>query len=149
MNVQEFRNEITLDSIVEIKNKEFGVEEVVEFKTESGHLFQKIFLSDEKVIISNLEEELFILLEQIDLDVDEPFPKNIEFDLENFEFNNVEYAVVTEVNLGDFFSEGDSEGIWNYRSEYDKRIIIFSDSDTEERIDLYGEIIPEDEISIL
>jgi len=149
MNVQEFRNSIDLDSIIEIKNKEYEVEEIVEFKTEENHSFQAVFLNQEMIIVSNLEEELFIIANQVDLDIEEPFPKNIEFDSEIFEFSEIIYAGVENVIVGELFNEDDDNSIWYYQSEYDKRLLIFNDPDTEERIDLCGEIVFENEISIL
>lgn len=149
MNVQEFRDNVNLDSVIKIKNEEFGVDEIVELEAEDKYVFQEVFLDNGNVIICNLEEELFIVANQVNLDIEEPFPKNIEFDLEFFELNNITYATVSDVASGDLFSEGDGENVWNYQSEYDKRIIIISDSDTEERIDLYGEIISTNEMKII
>lgn len=149
MNVQEFRDNVNLDSIVKIKNEEFGVEEIIELKTDEGYIYQEVFLDDGSVLIDNLEEELFIVAHQVNLDIEEPFPKNIEFDSKKFEFNSSIYVIVNNVISGDLFSKGDGESVWNYQSEDDKRIIIIIDSDTEERIDLYGDIVLSDEISLI
>lgn len=146
MRIEEFREEVNLESRVSIDDREFEILEIVRFKLDNGSVYTKLFLEDGYVLADDAEQDVYILVEEMKTHFKEPFSEVLDFDSKKFTFQYNASAVAVEVEGEEIFAEGDSERFWDYESRDGSYLSLGVVDKSGERMDFYGRIIQEDEL---
>jgi hypothetical protein len=142
MNVEDFREKVKLNSILIIDGKEYRIEELVKFRFDDGSYYIKCYLNDNYVFADDENENMFLLVEPIRNNIQEPFPVKLQFKEKDFEFLFKAHAVAEEVFGNDsYFPKGDSEHFWDYQTEDGSYLSLGINDQTRKRFDFYGKII--------
>jgi len=147
MNVSEFREKINPNSALQIDDNNYTIRQVIRFRFDDGTYYIKCFLNDGYVLADDLDENSFILVEEIKTPFNQPFPKNLEFKGIKFNFVYEAHAIAEEIWGEEIFKKGESERFWDYQSEDDHYLSLGIVDSTNQRLDFYGKIIPADDLS--
>jgi len=148
MDVVEFRSKIKPNIKLVIENKEYIVKEVVKFRFDDGSFYIKCFLSNNYVFADDLDENVFLLVKEVKTSFKEPFPKELDFQGKKFKFLYTAHAVAEEIQGEEIFKKGDSERFWDYKAEDNSYLSLGIEDKTKERLDFYGKIIANDDVSL-
>ncbi len=148
MDVLEFRSKITANATLSINGQRFSVKEVVKFRFDDGSFYVKCFLEDGYVFADDLTENMFLLVKEIKTPIQQPFPKKLEFDGQEFDFLYTAHAVAEEVQGAEIFKKGDSERFWDYQIAGGGYLSLGINDKTGERSDFYGKIVANDSIKL-
>ncbi|KKQ46028.1 MAG: hypothetical protein US63_C0007G0005 [Candidatus Moranbacteria bacterium GW2011_GWC2_37_8] len=146
MNVEEFRKNIKIDSRIIADNREFAVEEIIKFRLDDGSFYMKCFLSDGFVLADDLGSNSFVLVREVDNNIQQPFPETLEYDGKQFNFLFDAHAVAEEVQGREIFKKGEGEKYWDYESEDGSYLSLGINDGSDERQDFYGKMIKDVEI---
>ena len=148
MDVVEFRPKIKPNIKLVIENKEYIVKEVVKFRFDNGSFYIKCFLSGDYVFADDLDENTFLLVKEVKTSFQEPFPKELDFQGKKFKFLYTAHAITEEIEGEEIFKKGDSERFWDYKAEDNSYLSLGIKDRTKERLDFYGKIVANDDVSL-
>lgn len=148
MDVKEFRSKIKPDIKLSADGRDFTIKEVVKFRFDDGNFYIKCFLSDDYVFADDLNENMFLLVKEIKTPFQQPFPQELNFDGKEFEFLYTAHAVAEEIQGKEIFKKGDSERFWDYKAEDGSYLSLGINDKTNERLDLYGQIVANNTIEL-
>lgn len=149
MDVSEFRKIIKPNIKVAIDGKEFKVIEVIKFRLDDGSYYIKCLLSGGFVLADDLDKNIFIMVKMAENDFKQPFPKELRFKGKKYIFLYEAHAIAEKIwGKEDFFKKGDSERFWDYQAADDSYLSLGVNDQTGERLDLSGEVVKGDRISL-
>jgi len=148
MNVAEFRQKISLSSIIVIGNKKFKIRELIKFRLDDGSFYTKCFLNDDFILADDLDENIFIFVAPAENEFREPFPKELNFQGKNFKFLYTAHAVAEEVSGEEIFVKGESERFWDYQAKDGSYLSLGITDQTDKRLDFAGKVIEPSQIDL-
>jgi len=148
MDVKEFRAKIKPDTNIIVGGQKYLVKEVVKFRFDDGNFYIKCFLNDGYVFADDLNENSYILVQEIKTGFHPPFPNRIDFDGKAFQFLYDAHAVAEEVQGEEIFKKGDSEKFWDYKADDGSYLSLGINDTTGKRADDYGRIVMPLEIGV-
>jgi hypothetical protein len=148
MKVIEFRSKIKPNIKLLVDGKKFTVKEVVKFRFDDGSFYIKCFLSDNYVFADDLNENMFILVKEIKTSLQQPFPKELDFDDKKFKFLYTAHAIAEEIQGEEIFKKGDSERFWDYKTEDNSYLSLGINDNTKEKLDFYGKVVANDAVKL-
>ena len=148
MTVEEFRKKIKPFSKLSIEGKDFLVKEVVKFRFDDGSHYVKCWLNDNYVFADDLNENMFILVQEVKTSFVEPFQEKVEYDNKKFEFLYLAHAIAEEIQGEEVFVLGEGERFWDYKSEDNSYLSLGVKDKSGKRMDLYGRIVDNNSVEI-
>jgi len=148
MNVDEFRKTIQLESIIQINDQDYKIDELVKFKFDDGSYYTKLYLKNGFVFADDDENNMFLLVEPIKTEFKPPYVKTLEFHGKKFNFLYSAHATAEETKGKQIFPQGNSEGFWDYMSEDGSYLSLGIDDQSKEKVDFYGKIIKPEQVSL-
>lgn len=142
MQVTEFRSKIKPNIKLSADGKNFIVKEIVKFRFDDGSFYMKCFLTDD------LNENMFLLVKETKTPIQQPFPRELDFNGKNFKFLYTAHAVAEEIQGEEIFKKGDSERFWDYKTEDGSYLSLGISDKTGEKLDFYGKIIANDTVTL-
>ncbi|MBU4057554.1 class I tRNA ligase family protein, partial [Patescibacteria group bacterium] len=145
-NVQEFRENVNIDSKLKIEGREFSIKELIKFKLDDGSFYLKLFLSGGYVLADDLNSNSFILVKEKDtnLKIEED---DITFENKKYSFSYKAHAIAEEVFGEEIFKKGESETFWDYTSGNNYLSLGIVDKN-KKRLDFLGKTIKADKIEV-
>jgi len=142
-NVKDFREKLDINSTLRIKGKDFKIEQIVKFRMDNGDFYMKLFLENGYVLADDLEEDIFIFVKEIDVDIE----KEVLFEGKKYEFSYKAATEAEEVIGKEIFAKGAKEVYCDYTHGNDYLSLGLVES-TGERMDLAGEVLKGKDIEI-
>lgn len=144
----EFREQISPDKTVHIDGQDYGVKQVIRFRFDGGGEYFKCFLSNGFVLADDLDEDSFILVEEVKTPFEQPFPKKLEFGGRHFQFIYEAHAVAEETWGEEIFKKGESERFWDYQSDDGRYLSLGTLDKNGQRLDFYGRVVSGEELHL-
>ena len=148
MTIKEFRKKIKPKIKLIIENQEFFVKEVIKYRFDDGSYYIKCILNDDYIFADDDESNAFILGKDIEMSIQEPFPKTLNFKNKKFTFLYTAHAKAEEVYGEKIFKKGYSESFWDYKASDDSYISLGIIDSNKKRLDMFGKIIKLNDVNI-
>ncbi len=147
-SVNHFRENININSRLKIKDKEFGIKQIVKFRFDNGSYYTKLFLEGGYVLADDLEGNSFILVKEVKngLKIKED---KIDFNKKTFNFLYTAHATAEETDGEEIFKKGEGETFWDYNSKDNSYLSLGIIDKTKKRLDFLGEVIYSNSVQIL
>jgi leucyl-tRNA synthetase len=147
-SVKDFRDNILIDSKLNIKGREIGIKEIVKFRFDDGSYYMKLFLENGYVLADDEKDNSFVFVKEVknNLKIEE---KNLKFKGKKYKFLFKAHAVAEETLGEEIFKKGESESFCDYSSGDDSYLSLGIIDKTNERLDFEGEIIKPNDIEII
>ena len=149
MEIKEFRIKVKPGDKLLIEEKEYSVKEVIRYRFDDGSYYYKCHLDNDYTFADDLDENIFILVKQIKVPFQQPFPANLSFDDRKFKFLYTAHAIAEEVQGEEIFKKGYSERFWDYKSDDESYLSLGISDSSKERLDFYGKIISIGDVRII
>jgi hypothetical protein len=141
MNVTEFRSKIKVGAKLSIDRENFYVKEVVKFRFDNGSYYIKCFLDKDFVLADDLNENMFVLVQETTTEFHQPFPTDLDFNSKKFRFLYQAHAIAEETQGEEIFKKGDSERFWDYKSDDESYLSLGINDKTNQKQDFFGKIV--------
>jgi len=148
MDVAQFRQRIRPDITLSIGGKDFVVKEVINFRFDDGSHYIKCFLSDDFVFADDLNENMFLLVQEVKTPFQQPFLSELDFEGKKFKFLYTAHAVAEEIHGEEMFKKGEGERFWDYVADDNSYLSLGMKDGVAERLDFYGKIISNDAVAL-
>jgi len=145
-SVQDFRENIQLNSTLIIKGQEHTIQQIIKFRFDNGDFYFKLYLIDGNVLADDLERNCFIFVKEVfdDLEIVE---KTLVYDNKTFKWLYSAKTTAEEVWGSGRWKVGNQETFSDYESN-GNYLSLGVNSQTGKREDYYGKILQPKDIKI-